>query len=92
MARVFYHQPHFAVLDEATSSLSEPIEKKLYRLMKEKGITTITVAHREALCQWHQFILSCEKIQKEEKEGELLDVKNVWKFSSLEKEKEKRKG
>jgi len=46
MARLLYHKPIYAILDECTSALSIDIEGHLYSYMKKSGITLITVSHR----------------------------------------------
>ena len=43
MARLYYHQPKFAILDECTSAVSADIEKQLYDESKDLGITIITI-------------------------------------------------
>mgnify|MGYP003644328318 CR=1 FL=1 len=53
LSRLFYHLPQFAVLDEATSSLSEPMESLVYSLCKKFKISTISVGHRETLRRYH---------------------------------------
>jgi ABC-type uncharacterized transport system fused permease/ATPase subunit len=57
MARLFYHKPKFAILDECTSQLSLDIEAFLYQRCQQLGITLITVAHRKSLWKYHQKIL-----------------------------------
>ena len=52
-ARLFYHDPQFAVLDECTSAVSADVEERLYRVAKERGITSITISQRLALEQFH---------------------------------------
>jgi ATP-binding cassette subfamily D (ALD) long-chain fatty acid import protein len=39
MARLFYHQPKFAILDECTSAVSMDIEKIMYSHAIELGIS-----------------------------------------------------
>ena len=57
MARLFYHKPTFAILDECTSSTSLDIEKIVYDQCKKLEITLFTVSHRLSLYQFHDFIL-----------------------------------
>lgn len=57
MARLFYHKPKFAILDECTSSVSLDIEAIMYNHSKELGITLITVSHRPTLWKYHDYLL-----------------------------------
>jgi len=57
MARLFYHCPKYAILDECTSNLSLEIEAFLYQRCGKLGITLITIAHRKSLWKYHQMIL-----------------------------------
>ena len=43
MARLFYHKPDFAVLDECTSAVSLDVEESLYQYAQECGVTVITI-------------------------------------------------
>ncbi|KAL8959162.1 MAG: hypothetical protein Q9193_003923 [Seirophora villosa] len=57
MARLFYHQPKYAILDECTSSVTLEIEKAMYEQAKELGVTLMTVSHRRSLWRYHDDIL-----------------------------------
>jgi ATP-binding cassette, subfamily D (ALD), member 3 len=62
MARVFYHRPLFAILDECTSAVSSEVENKIYETCRTLGITIFTVSHRESLRIHHNYILRIEGI------------------------------
>ncbi|KAG8373362.1 hypothetical protein BUALT_Bualt11G0016300 [Buddleja alternifolia] len=57
MARLFFHKPQFAVLDECTNATSVDVEEHLYRLAKNSGITVITSSQRPALIPFHSVEL-----------------------------------
>jgi ATP-binding cassette subfamily D (ALD) long-chain fatty acid import protein len=57
MARLFYHRPKYAILDECTSSVTPEVEETMYREAKRLGITLLTVSHRRSLWRWHERIL-----------------------------------
>jgi len=57
MARLFFHCPAFAVLDECTSAVSLDVEGFLYTRAKELGISLITVSHRPSLWRFHEKVL-----------------------------------
>ncbi|TMW51549.1 hypothetical protein DOY81_003380 [Sarcophaga bullata] len=57
MARLFYHSPQFAILDECTSAVSVDVEGKMYSYCREAGITLFTVSHRKSLWVHHDFFL-----------------------------------
>lgn len=56
-ARLFYHKPKFAILDECTSSVTLDIETIIYTHAKELGISLLTVSHRASLWKYHNLIL-----------------------------------
>ncbi|QPC79350.1 hypothetical protein HYE68_010102 [Fusarium pseudograminearum] len=57
MARLFYHRPKYAILDECTSSVTLEIEKAMYDTAKSLGVTLMTVSHRRSLWKYHSHIL-----------------------------------
>ena len=57
MARLFYHKPKYAILDECTSSVTLEIEKAMYDTAKALGVTLMTVSHRRSLWRYHGWIL-----------------------------------
>lgn len=57
MARLIYHKPLYAILDECTSAVSIDVEGLLYTYMKQMNITLITVSHRDTLWKYHDYLL-----------------------------------
>jgi len=57
MARLFYHAPKYAILDECTSSVTLEIERVMYEEAKRLGVTLMTVSHRRSLWKYHKNIL-----------------------------------
>jgi ATP-binding cassette subfamily D (ALD) long-chain fatty acid import protein len=58
MARLFYHEPRYAFIDEGTSAVSSDVEGLLYERAKERGITLITISTRVSLKRYHTFNLT----------------------------------
>ena len=57
MARLFYHAPRYAILDECTSSVPLDVERAMYETAKGLGVTLMTVSHRRSLWRFHGWIL-----------------------------------
>ena len=57
MARLFYHAPRYAILDECTSSVTLDVERAMYDTAKGLGVTLMTVSHRRSLWRYHGWIL-----------------------------------
>lgn len=57
IARLLYHEPRFAFLDEGTSAVSADVEGVMYDAAKARGITVITVSTRASLKRYHSHAL-----------------------------------
>ncbi|KIX07407.1 uncharacterized protein Z518_02060 [Rhinocladiella mackenziei CBS 650.93] len=57
IARLLYHEPRYAFLDEGTSAVSSDVEGLLYERCKDRGITLITLSTRASLRKYHTFNL-----------------------------------
>jgi putative ATP-binding cassette transporter len=62
IARAILQKPDFLFLDEATASLDEPSEEKLYRLLQERlpDAAIISIGHRSTLEAFHRRRLKLE--------------------------------
>ncbi|XP_011495627.1 PREDICTED: ATP-binding cassette sub-family D member 3 [Ceratosolen solmsi marchali] len=60
MARLFYHKPQFAILDECTSAVSVDVEDSMYSYCKKANITLFTVSHRRSLWKHHEYYLQMD--------------------------------
>ncbi|KAL9086610.1 MAG: hypothetical protein Q9165_007053 [Trypethelium subeluteriae] len=79
IARLLYHEPRYAVVDEGTSAVSSDVEGLLYERAKAKGITLITISTRASLKRYHTFTLTLG----------LGDTGEDWEFQRIGTEREK---
>ncbi|XP_076684027.1 ATP binding cassette subfamily D member Pmp70 [Andrena cerasifolii] len=75
MARLFYHKPQFAILDECTSAVSVDVEDSMYSYCREANITLFTVSHRRSLWKHHEYYLQ-------------MDGRGSYEFKSIESDTE----
>jgi ABC-type uncharacterized transport system fused permease/ATPase subunit len=65
-ARLLYHQPRFAVLDETTSALDMTNEKLCMNTLTKRNMTMISFAARPSIIEYHQQHLhiseNCEPV------------------------------
>ncbi|KAK4147902.1 ABC transporter transmembrane region 2-domain-containing protein [Dichotomopilus funicola] len=67
IARLLYHEPKYAFIDEGTSAVSSDVEGLLYETCKEKGITLITISTRASLKKYHTFNLVIQGDRNDER-------------------------
>ncbi|KAI4383483.1 hypothetical protein MLD38_009316 [Melastoma candidum] len=60
MARLFFHKPKFAILDECTSAVTTDMEERFCAKVRAMGTSCITISHRPALVAFHDVILSLD--------------------------------
>lgn len=60
MARLFYHKPKFAILDECTSAVTTDMEERFAAKVRAMGTSCITISHRPALVAFHDVVLSLD--------------------------------
>ncbi|KAK5109419.1 hypothetical protein LTR62_007085 [Meristemomyces frigidus] len=85
IARLLYHEPRYAFIDEGTSAVSSDVEGLLYETAKAKGITLITISTRASLKRYHSYTLTLG-LGEDANEYEFLRVGTVSEKSSVERE------
>eukprot|EP01051_Picozoa_sp_SAG22_P012762 SAG22_NODE_1357_length_4629_cov_10.880922_1_plen_744_part_10 len=58
IARLIYHRPKYAILDECSSAISTEMEQRLYRMVNDLKVTYVTIAHRPTLRAYHDRMLA----------------------------------
>ncbi|KAF2737134.1 hypothetical protein EJ04DRAFT_431418 [Polyplosphaeria fusca] len=85
IARLLYHEPRYAFVDEGTSAVSSDVEGLLYERAKAKGTTLITISTRASLKRYHTYTLTLG-LGEHGDEWELQRIGTESEKSSVEKE------
>jgi ABC-type uncharacterized transport system fused permease/ATPase subunit len=59
-ARLFYHHPSYAIMDESTSALDVVVEDACMQKCLDLNITMISVAHRPTVVPFHENIMKLD--------------------------------
>lgn len=60
IARLMFHHPTFAILDECTSAVTTDMELRFTDILRRMGCTCITISHRPALVAFHDLVLALD--------------------------------
>ena len=66
MARLFYHKPQFAILDECTSAVSVDVEGFMYTRCREVGVLVVLLCRfrSDHNRKWMKSLVSINRIPK----------------------------
>ncbi|CAN0919588.1 ABC transporter D family member 1 [Linum grandiflorum] len=92
MARLFYHKPKFAILDECTSAVTTDMEERFCAKVRAMGTSCITISHRPALVAFHDVVLSLDgeggwEVDKKRKDSPALTQMGTYATKSSETER-----
>lgn len=85
-ARLFYHRPLFAILDECTSAVTLDMEQTIYSHAISLGITLMTVSHRTSLYKYHRKILTVCRVARCSANQVKFDGNKGFSFADLDPE------
>lgn len=65
MARLFYHKPQFAILDECTSAVSVDVEGFMYTRCREVGVHVVLLSgfRSDHNHKWMKGLVSTSRIE-----------------------------
>lgn len=61
VARLLFHKPRFAILDECTSAMDEDVEQDIYQLLLNSGAGLLSVAHRSTVLRFHHDLVKIDR-------------------------------
>ena len=63
-ARLLFHSPAFAIMDESTSAMDVPLEAMCLQRCIDRGIGILSVGHRPTLQAFHTHMLTLARAGK----------------------------
>lgn len=62
IARIFFHKPKYAVLDECSSAINVEAEQFIFEKLLQTGVGLITISHRHTLFKFHTKLLTFDGV------------------------------